>query len=181
MDRALFGTAIAFPASLYCFTDLILHNRVLQVPQQGLCVVEEKAQILGIELVLRTAKSTDITPLGFSIVRRRLDKNTYIHGGSRLVPKPYHTTSTTRFCPLPGVGAGVFFGMLSHLAGDAISYSGNGKRWTTGGCGVAFWHPFSRRRYGIRIVQVDSLLENYIIQPLAYVVALAVFGLVLSI
>jgi hypothetical protein len=101
MDRALFGTAIAFPASLYCFTDLTLHNRFLQEPQHGLCVVEEKAQILGTGLVRRTAKSTDIAPLGFSIVKRCLDKNAYNHGGSGLVPKPYPTTSTTRFCPLP--------------------------------------------------------------------------------
>lgn len=101
MDRALFGTAFAFPASLYCFTDLILHNRFLQAPQQGLCVVEEKAHILGTQLIRRTAKSTDIAPLGFSIVKGRLDKNAYIHGGSRLVPKPCPTTSTTRFCPLP--------------------------------------------------------------------------------
>ena len=67
--------------------------------QQSL--VEEKAQILGPKLVRRTAKYTDIAPLGFSIVKRRLDKNAYIHGGSRLVPKPYPTTSTTKFCPLP--------------------------------------------------------------------------------
>jgi hypothetical protein len=39
MDRALFATVIAFPASIKCFTDLILHNRFLQAPQQGLCVV----------------------------------------------------------------------------------------------------------------------------------------------
>jgi acyl-CoA reductase-like NAD-dependent aldehyde dehydrogenase len=63
MDRALLGTAIAFPASLYGFTDLILHNRFLQAPQQGLCVVEEKTHILGRKLVRRTAKSTDIAPL----------------------------------------------------------------------------------------------------------------------
>ena len=104
MDRALFGTAIAFPASLYCFTDLILHNRFLQAPQQGLCFVEEKAQILGTKLVRRTAKSTDIAPLGFSIDKRRLDKNAYIHGGSRLVQKSYPTTTTTKFCPLPSAG-----------------------------------------------------------------------------
>jgi hypothetical protein len=92
MDRALLGTAIAFPTSLYCFTNLILHNRFLQAPQQGLCVVEEKAQILGTKRVRRAANSTDIAPLGFSIVKRRLDKNAYFHGGSRLVPKtlPYH-------------------------------------------------------------------------------------------
>jgi len=101
MDRALFGKAIAFPTILYCFTDLILHNRFLQPPQQGLCVVEEKAQILGTKLVRRTVKSTDIAPFGFSIFKRRLDKNAYIHGGSRLIPKLYPTTSTTRFCPLP--------------------------------------------------------------------------------
>lgn len=28
-------------------------------------------------------------------------QNADIHGGSRLVPKPYMTTTTTRFCPLP--------------------------------------------------------------------------------
>jgi hypothetical protein len=92
MCRALFATAIAFPASLHCFTDLILHNRFLQPPQQGLCVVEKKAQILRTKRVRRTAKSTDIAPPGFSIVKRRLDKNAYIHGGSRLVPKPYPIT-----------------------------------------------------------------------------------------
>jgi len=101
MDRALFATVIAFPSSLQSFTDLILHNHFLQAPQQGLCVLEKKAQILGTEFVRRTAKSTDIAPLGFSIVKRRLDKNVYIHGGSRLVPKPYPTTPTTKFCPLP--------------------------------------------------------------------------------
>ena len=101
MDRAVFATAIAFPASLYCFTDLILHNRFLQASQQGLCVVEEKAHILGTKLIRPTAKSTEIAPLGFSIVKRRLDKNAYIHGGSRFVTKPYSTTSTTKFCPLP--------------------------------------------------------------------------------
>ena len=42
-----------------------------------------------------------VAALGFSIVKRRLDKNAYFHGGSRLVPKPYPTTSTTRFCPIP--------------------------------------------------------------------------------
>jgi hypothetical protein len=93
MDRAVFATAIAFPASIYCFTDLILHNRFLQAPQQGLCVAEEKAHILGTKLIRRTAKSTDIAPLGFSIVKSRLDKNAHIHGGSRLVPKPYPTMS----------------------------------------------------------------------------------------
>jgi len=70
MDRALFGTAIAFSASLYCFTDLILHNRFLQAPQQGVCVVEEKAQILGIKLVRRAAKSTDVAPLDFWAPRK---------------------------------------------------------------------------------------------------------------
>lgn len=70
----MFATVIAFPASLYCFTDLILHNRFLQAPQQGLCVVEEKAHILGTKLIQRTAKSTDFVPLGFSIVKSRLDK-----------------------------------------------------------------------------------------------------------
>jgi hypothetical protein len=65
------------------------------------CVVEEKAQILGTKLVRRTAKSTDIAPLGLSIVKRCLDKNAYFHGGSRFVPKAYLTTSTNRSCPLP--------------------------------------------------------------------------------
>jgi hypothetical protein len=74
MERALFGTAIVFPANLYCCTDLILRSRFLQVPQQGLCVAEEKAQILVAEPVRRAAKSTDIASLGFSIVERRLDK-----------------------------------------------------------------------------------------------------------
>ena|GEM_PF-6780271 len=114
MDRALFATAIAFPASLHCFTDLILHNRFPQAPQQGLCVFEEKAQILGNKLARRTAKSTDLAPLRFSIVKRRLDKNAYIHRGPRLVPKPYPTTSTTKFCPLP-LSFGIEVRKLDHL------------------------------------------------------------------
>ena len=98
MDRALFATAIAFSASLHCFTDLILHNRFLQAPQQALCVFEEKAQIFGAKLVWRTATSTDIAPPGLSFVKRRLDKNAYIHGGSRLFP---NVTLTRRPPVLP--------------------------------------------------------------------------------
>jgi hypothetical protein len=92
MDRAWFAAVTAFPASLHGFTDLILHNCLLQLPQQGLCVVKEQAQVLSAKIVGRTAKANDIAPPSFSIVKRRFDKNTYIHGGSRLVLKllPYH-------------------------------------------------------------------------------------------
>jgi len=92
MDRAWFAAVTAFPASLHGFNDLILHNCLLQLPQQGLCVVKEQAQVLSAKIVGRTAKANDIAPPSFSIVKRRLDKNTYIHGGSRLVLKllPYH-------------------------------------------------------------------------------------------
>jgi len=58
MDRAWFAAVTAFPASLHGFTDLILHNCLLQLPQQGLCVVKEQAQVLSAKIVGRTAKAT---------------------------------------------------------------------------------------------------------------------------
>ena len=57
---------------------------------------------------------------------RRIDNNIYIHGGSRLVPEPYTTTTTTMFCPLPSRALTTKLGALPHasmttMRGDDIA------------------------------------------------------------
>jgi hypothetical protein len=69
-----------------------MQDRFLQSPQQMLCLVEKQTKVHKSQLVWRTAEPTYIAPPSFAIVKRRSDKNAYIHDGPRLVskPLPYH-------------------------------------------------------------------------------------------
>lgn len=78
-----------------------------------LCLVEKQTKVRGSQFVRRTAEPTDIAPTRFSIVKRRLNKDTYIHCGSRLILKPltyhddHHVLPTPEGMAVPVVAEGV--------------------------------------------------------------------------
>ena len=75
---------------------------------------------------------------------------------------------------MPTFALGLALGTASHILADMISYSA-GKAFTKGNGCPLLW-PVSKKRFGIRLVQVNGMFENVVVLPLALVLG----GLLLS-
>lgn len=69
------------------------------------------------------------------------------------------------------LGLGV--GIGSHLLSDAISYGGQGRRYTTDNTGIPIAWPISQKKTGIRLVYVDGVFENLVVLPGALIAGVA--------
>lgn len=90
----------ADPAGFGNFLDLVVQDRILQLPQDRLRIFEQQPEPLRLRASKRAGQTAETMPLCGSVLKGRLDNNPHFHGSSLLNEPPTYT-DTPKFCPLP--------------------------------------------------------------------------------